>query len=371
MHPSWIEIDLAQFRKNIAIVRGVIGKSLYCLPVKANAYGHGLIKIGQEAEAAGVDYLGVAHLREGIELRKAGVTIPILVFGAIHEDQIGELIYHNLEFSISSQFKADLVAAKCKLKNLRCRVHLEVDTGMQRTGVRSKTALSLFEHVKKLEGIEVVGIYSHLATADVPNDPFAMKQISAFNSLLENRVFQGSNLIRHIGNSGGVSHYGESHLDMVRPSLLTFGYTNVIPGIKPCFSLKSRVSFFKVVEKGEGISYGHSYVTPKRTRIVTVPIGYGDGYLRMLSNRASVLIRGQRFPIVGAICMDQFMVDIGDAEVYVGDEVVLIGKQGNQEIPLTEIAHLCQTIPYEILCLFNNRLPRIYSHCQDTPNNVF
>lgn len=360
MHPSWIEIDLGQFRKNIGIVRRHIGKRLYCLPVKANAYGHGLCKMGLVAEEAGVDYLGVAHLQEGIELREAGVKIPILVFGAIHENQIAHLIQHNLEFSISSRFKADLVADKCKMKDLRCRVHLEVDTGMQRTGVRTATATTLFDHVKKLDSIEIVGVYSHFATADKPNDPFAEKQIQAFNSFVT-----GGSIIRHMANSGGTAHYPHAHFNMVRPSLLTFGYLpsnapESLQGIAPCFSLKSKVSYFKVVGAGEGISYGHSYITPKQTRIVTVPIGYGDGYRRSLSNRASVLIRGKKFPIVGTICMDQFMVDVGDSEVYVGDEVVLIGKQGDEEILLTDIAKLCDSIPYEVLCLFNDRLPRTY-----------
>jgi alanine racemase len=364
-HPSWIEIDLDQFRKNIAIVRRHIGSCLYCLPVKANAYGHGLCTVGLTAERAGIDYLGVAHLQEGVELRNAGVKIPILVFGAIHEDQISDLIEYNLEFSLSSPFKADLVAAQCRLKNLRCRVHLEVDTGMQRTGVRVATAPSFFGHVKKLEGIEVVGIYSHFATAEKCNDLVARKQMSAFQGLMKDPAFEGASLIWHMAGSGGVAHYADAHFDMVRPSLLTFGYLPVgsspsLQGIAPCFTLKSKVSYFKVVQKGEGISYGHSYTTSKQTRIVTVPIGYGDGYRRALSNQASVLIRGKLFPVVGMVCMDQLMVDVGDAEVYVGDEVVLIGKQGDKEILLTEIAELCDSVPYEVLCLFNNRLPRVF-----------
>ncbi|MGD0665167.1 MAG: alanine racemase [Rhabdochlamydiaceae bacterium] len=356
-HPSWIEIDLKQFKKNIGIIRAHIGGSLYCLPVKANAYGHGLCAIGKAAEEAGVDYLGVAHLQEGIQLRQAGVKLPILVLGAIHEDQISELINYNMEFSISSKFKADLVASKCKEMNQSCRVHLEVDTGMQRTGVRYETALHLYEHIKTLGGVEVVGVYSHLATAD----SFADKQIEIFKALMQEPPFQGAKLIRHIANSGGVTHFSKSHLDMVRPSLMTFGYaSDSFKEIAPCFSLKSKVSYFKVVEKGEGVSYGHSYYTTKRTRIVTIPIGYGDGFRRALSNRGSVLIRGKKYPIVGTICMDQFMVDAGDDEMYVGDEVVLIGKQGNEEILLTDIAKLCDTIPYEVLCLFNERLPRVY-----------
>lgn len=351
-HPAWIEIDLVQFKKNIAIVRQQIGSKLFCLPVKANAYGHGICQISKAAVEAGVDYLGVSCLAEGIQLRRAGIGIPILVLGAIHEDQIDDFSRYNLEFTISSRFKADLVA---KAAQKKCRIHLEVDTGMQRTGVRCSTALQLIQYLREQPCFEVVGVYSHLASADHPDDPIAKKQLASFFELVQHPHFDG--LICHIANSGGVLHFPTSHQMMVRPGLISFGYGALT---SPCFSLKAKVSYFKVVEKGEGISYGHTYVTQKRTRIVTIPIGYGDGYRRALSNKGSVLIRGKKYPVVGAVCMDQFMVDVGDQEVYVGDEVVLIGKQGREEIALEEMANLCDTIPYEILCAWNDRIPRYY-----------
>lgn len=357
-HPSWIEVDLIQFKKNISIIRNFIGDKLICLPIKANAYGHGLCGIAVAAEEAGVDYLAVAHLQEGIVLRGAGVTLPILVLGAIHEDQIVDLLHYNLEISISSMYKAKLVAEVCNKTKQTCKIHIEVDTGMQRTGVRPNTAGELLLYAQKAGCFEIRGVYSHLARADEPSDPFTHCQIETFRALLS--TFAGHSFIAHLANSGGVLFYPDSHFDMVRPSFLTFGY-HPLPGIAPCFSLKTKISYFKVVEAEQGISYGHSHVTAKKTRIVTLPIGYGDGYRRCLSNRAEVLIRGKRFPIVGAICMDQCMVDIGETEAFVGEEVVLIGRQGDGEIPLEEIAALCDTIPYEILCSFNDRLPRVYS----------
>lgn len=364
-HPTWIEIDLKQFKKNIALIRSYIGSSLFCLPVKANAYGHGLTSMAKASEEAGVDYLAVAHLQEGVELRLAGIKIPILVLGAIHEDQIVDLIHFDLDFTISSKFKADLVAKECQSIKKKCRVHMEVDTGMQRTGVRCETAPSLFEHLKKLGCFEVVGVYSHFATADIPKHPFTKEQMQAFNQLFQHPLLAEAKLIRHIANSGGVAYLQNSHLDMVRPSLLTFGYLGEqVPAplneVAPCFSLKAKISYFKVVGAGKGISYGLSYTTARDTRIVTVPLGYGDGFRRALSNKGSVLIRGKKFPIVGTVCMDQFMVDVGQNEVYVGDEVVMIGKQANEELSLLEMARLCDTIPYEVLCLFNDRIPRIY-----------
>lgn len=364
-HPAWIEVDLKQFKKNISIIKKYIGNTLFCLPVKANAYGLGLCPIAKAAVDAGVDYLAVAHLQEGVKLRAANISIPILVLGAIHEDQIQDLINFDLELTISSKFKADLVAEKCKQMNKRCSVHVEVDTGMQRTGVRTSTAKMLFGHLKTLDCFDIKGIYSHLATAEHPQDPIASKQIQSFTTLMNDPIFDGIPLIKHLANSGGLAHFPESHFDMIRSSLIAFGYPphsvpEPLADIAPCFSLKAKVAYFKVVEAGEGISYGHSYITKQRTRVVTIPVGYGDGYRRALSNQGSVLIRGKRFPIVGTICMDQFMVDIGNHEVYVGDEAVLIGKQKDQEIPLQEVAKLCGTIPYEILCSFNERIPRIY-----------
>ncbi len=356
-HPAWIEIDLAQFKKNIAAIRKHIGKRLFCLPVKANAYGHGLIPMSLAACEAGVDYLAVAHLQEGALLREAGILLPILVLGAIHEDQVEDLLRYNLEFSISSKFKADLVTKKCQRK---CRVHLEVDTGMQRTGVRVESAAPLYEYMRGLGCLDIVGIYSHLATADIPNHPFTKTQVKRFVDLIGSPPFNKLSLIRHLANSAGVVYYPEAYLDMVRPSLLTFGYSEDFPDVAPCFSLKAKISYFKVVGQGEGIGYGHSYVTKKSTRIVTIPVGYGDGYLRELSNKGSVLIRGKRYPIVGTICMDQFMVDIGDDEAYVGEEVVLLGSQGKEFLSVLEIAKRLGTIPYEILSRLNHRLPRIY-----------
>jgi alanine racemase len=363
-HPSWIEIDLGQFKQNISIIRRHIGSALFCLPVKANAYGHGLCVMGKAAEEAGVDYLAVAHLQEGVKLRLAGIKLPILVLGAIHQEQIAELLAYNLELSISSQFKADLVAAQCGGK--KCRIHLEVDTGMQRTGVRPSSLPALFDHVQQLGCFEVVGIYSHLARTARVDAPYVEKQIKQYGDVLSDSRFSKAPFLRHIAGSSATSYFPASHFDMVRPSLLTFGYLPDCPpetlkGIAPCFSVKTKVSYFKVVEAGQGIGYEHQYITSCQTRIVTIPIGYGDGYRRCLSNRARVLIRGKRFPIVGKICMDQCMVDIGDGQAYVGDEVVLIGKQGNEEISLKEIATLCDTNLYEVLCFFNERLPRVYT----------
>lgn len=357
-HPAWIEVDASQFRKNLASIRRLSQAGLLCLPIKANAYGHGLIEIARIAEEEGVDYLGVSCLQEALFVRKALIDLPILVFGAIHEMQIPELIEWGFEFTISSLFKAKLVEDACTQLKKRCRVHIKVDTGMQRTGVRPESSASLIAFLEKSPFIEIVGIYSHLATADTPQDRNTEQQIRLFRELKEH--YRDRGWIWHLANSGGVLYYPESHFDMIRPGLLCYGYAPSQKWVEvdPCFSLRARVSYFKVVGKGQGISYGHHYRTAVMSRVVTVPIGYGDGYRRSLYKKAQVLIGGRRFQISGAICMDQFMVDVGKAEVFVGDEVTLLGKQGEAEITLEELSLWGDSIPHEILSAFTERLPR-------------
>lgn len=365
-HPAWIEVDLQQFKKNLHCIRQYIGNSKLCIPIKANAYGHGLKQIAKAAQEAKVDYLGVSCLQEGAILREAGIQLPILVLGAIHEAQIPELLKYQLEFTISSHYKAKLVAEKCLQLQQKAKVHLEMDTGMQRTGVKPETAVHLLNYLYETQCFEVVGLYSHFATADNPNDDFTQYQINIFQDFIhKNIISQNRKLICHLANSGGLCYFPESHLDMVRPGLLAYGYfpkhkIKALADIKPCFSLKAKIAYFKVVDANQGISYGHCYKTQQRTRIVTVPLGYGDGFRRALSNRGHVLIGGHKYPIAGTVCMDQFMVDIDHQEAYVGDEVTLIGKQGSLELSLEEMAAHCDTITYEILCGFNNRLPRFY-----------
>jgi alanine racemase len=221
-HPSWIEVDLDQFRANLKVIRSRIGSRRLCFPVKANGYGHGLIQMSLAAQEFGVDMIAVSCLQEGIDLRRAGIVCPILVFGAIHEEQIDSLIEHDLEFSISSKFKADRVASRVHAKP--CRVHLEVDTGIHRTGMRPETAYALYEEMKWQDCFEIVGIYSHLATGDLPGNPFVQKQIDAF-SKLKARI-SDPKIVWHLANSGGVSYYPDSYFDMVRPGLLCYGLTS-------------------------------------------------------------------------------------------------------------------------------------------------
>lgn len=362
-HPAWIEVDLQLFKKNIAAIRTHVKQRKICLPIKANAYGHGLIPIAKAAVDAGVDYLAVSCLQEAILLRRANIRCAILVLGPIYPNQIKYFLQHELEITVSSLAKAKYVAeAFNELKHPHpIKIHVEIETGMQRTGVRIESSAPLFDYIDQHPFLQLQGIYTHLATADDENNLFTQQQIQRFLSFVQEIRQRYPMVIFHMANSGGTYYYPESHLDMVRPGKLAFGYYQTkISLTQPIFSIKARVSYFKVVRKGQGISYNHHFITTEDTRIVTIPIGYGDGYRRALSNKGEVLIHGKRHPIVGVICMDQFMVNIGQDSAYVGDEVVLVGKQGNEEITLDELARLCDTVSSEILVNFNDRLPHLY-----------
>lgn len=360
-HPAWFEVDLGRLCGNLVRIREHVRHRLVCCILKANAYGHGLVPIAKAAEASRqVDFFGVAHLSEAVALRNAGIALPILVLGAIHEDQIEDLIRYRVEFTISSFYKARLVAEQAERALASCLVHVEVDTGMRRTGVRPESAFALIDYLLSKPCFSLRGVYSHLAMSETPNDETTLRQIESLVRLKEKISLSG--LLWHLANSGGIAFYPDSWLDMVRPGLFCYGLSlpGAFPGLQPCLELKAKISYFKVVAAGEGISYGHLYRTENEARVVTIPVGYGDGYRRDFSNRMQVLIRGKSYRIAGAVCMDQFMVDIGSNEAYVGDEAVLLGRQGNALITLGEMASLSGTDPREILCHFNERIPRLY-----------
>ncbi|MFN8769607.1 MAG: alanine racemase [Neisseriaceae bacterium] len=371
MHYTRIEIKKNTFINNICVTRNWISKFKpevkYCLPVKANAYGHGLIEIARLAQNY-VDYFGVACLDEGAKLRTSGIDKPILVFGAFSELQVGGLIQYNLEITISSLYKAKLVSEFCEVRGLIAKVHIKIDTGMNRVGVRVESAKELIDFVCENKCFELVGIYSHLACGDLIDDEYTLMQIDLFSLCCNYARKQAPNIICHLSNSAGVINYPGSLFDMVRPGIMSYGYSPSdgafpaeLSGIKPCLSLISEITYFKVVKENQGISYNHKYITKGTTRVVTIPIGYGDGYKRALSNIGEVIIRGKKYTISGNICMDMLMVDIGiDSVAYVGDEVILIGTQGDEEILLQDVANKCNTISYEILCGFNDRILRVF-----------
>lgn len=364
--PTRIRVDLDALSHNLRALRAHTGVPVMAI-VKANAYGHGLVPVGLHLQAQGVEQLGVAFLEEGIALRQAGVHLPILVMGGIFGPQAAALIAHDLEITVSSLDKLRQVEAAAEALGRTATVHLKIDTGMERIGVHSYHAGPFIEAAVASRWCRVKGVYSHLSCADEPESPMTARQLERFLEACAHFERIGAPMpLRHLANSGGVLHFPGTHLDMVRPGIALYG---VLPdpasrptvALRPALSLVSQVVYFKVVPAGQPVSYGATWAPGTDTRVVTVPIGYGDGFPRALSSRGEVLIRGQRHPIVGRICMDQFMVDIGPAgTAYNEDEVVLIGHQGGRDIRCEEVAQAAGTIPYEILVGLNGRIPREY-----------
>lgn len=364
--PTRIRVDLDALSHNLAAIRARTGVPVMAI-VKANAYGHGLVPVALHLQAQGVDQLGVAFVEEAKLLRRSGVRIPILVMGGIYGPQLGELIGHDLEITVSSLDKLRQVEAAAEAMGRRAAVHLKIDTGMERIGVHSYSAGPFIEAAAASRWCELRGVYSHLACADDPDSPMTAQQLERFLETCRHFERIGAPMPRrHLANSGGVLHFPETHLDMVRPGIALYGVlpdpaSRPAPDLRPALSLVSQVVYFKVVKAGNSVSYGATWTAAQDTRVVTVPIGYGDGYPRALSSRGEVLIRGRRHRIVGRVCMDQFMVDLGpDGTGYNEDEVVLIGVQDGERIACEDVAIAAGTIPYEILTGLNERIPRLY-----------
>ena len=366
MRPSFIEVDLNILTHNLRLIREHIDNRPVMAVVKSNAYGHGLVRVSHLYEQLGVHSLGVALLEEGIILRKSGITLPIAVFGGVLIEQIPELMEWDLEFFVPSTDVLNYTEKFCKTQNRRASIHLKIDSGMGRIGTIAENSESLIVSALESEHINIKAVCSHFACADDPDDPMTLEQIDRFLEAVS--VFDKlgvSTPLRHIANSGGVLYFPQSHLDIVRPGIIMYGvYPEQdcprILELKPALKLKSKVSFHKSIPPGFSISYGATWTSESNANISTIPLGYGDGYPRQISNRGEVLIKGKRCAIVGRVCMDQFMVNCKSENQKAGDEVILIGEQDGQGITVEEMSKWAETIPYEILTNLNERLPRTY-----------
>ena len=366
--PTRVVVDLGALSHNLAAIRQRVRVPVMGI-VKANAYGHGLVPVARHLEAQGVDQLGVAFLEEGIALRRAGVSVPILVLGGIFGPQVAGFIRHDLDITVSSLDKLRQVEAAAEALGRKAGVHLKIDTGMERIGVHSYSCGPFVEAAVASRWIDIKGVYSHLACADDPGSSITESQVERFAEACAHFERIGAPMpARHLANSGGVLHFPETWLDLVRPGIALYG---VLPDpasrrtidLRPALSLVSQVVYFKVVRAGNTVSYGATWTAKGDTRLVTIPIGYGDGWPRALSSKGEVLVRGSRRPIAGRICMDQFMVDLGaDGTAFNEDEVVLIGAQGSEAISAEDVARVAGTIPYEILTGLNERIPREHRH---------
>ena len=368
---AWAEIDLDCIAGNVAEVRRIVGTRTEIMAVvKADAYGHGVTDTVQTLLDAGVSRLAVSMLDEALQLRQCGVDAPILVLGYTDPKRAVDVLHGNITQTVFSHDLAVALSMAAQAEGRTIRVHVKIDTGMSRVGfMPGYSAVKDVVAISRLPGIVIEGIFTHFSTADEPDPRFTDHQFELFESILSELNRIGVMIpLRHADNSAGLLAHPLTILDMVRPGIVLYGLLPA-PGIRtggialrPAMSLKAHVILLKEIAAGTPVSYGRKWVAERPSRIATIPVGYADGYSRLFSNHARVLVNGQYAPIVGTVCMDQCMVDVTDVtgEVKTGDEVVLFGEQGGCRIAVEELAELAGTIPYEIVCLIGKRIPRVY-----------
>ncbi len=364
---NYVTVDLAAIRNNYLVMRKQVPQDVRIMPViKADAYGHGMIPVAKTLAGEGVQDFAVALVEEGVALRREGITARILVLGAAMEDAVSVAVENDLTQTVFTVQMLGLIDREASRQGRKACVHIKLDTGMNRIGLRTEAeAASLAEALKQASHVEVTGIYTHFASADEPQQDgtlnhFCQEQLGRFRTL---RQYFDSSIPAHVANSAMSLLSPEAYFSMIREGISLYGYPPVHTQLTftPALSWKTEIVHIKHISKGETIGYGRSFTAPEDMKIATVAVGYGDGYHRAISNQGQMLVNGHRVPIVGRICMDQTMIDITHLpSVSIGDEVVLIGEQNNQTITAQEVANWADTISYEVLLGITARVPRLY-----------
>ena len=362
-------IHLDHIRANLLAIRAAIGATRKMLiAVKANAYGHGAVAVARLAEQAGVDWLGIATVPEGLQLRAAGIGLPILKLSPAFPEEMAAAVQAGLTLTVCDQANVEALEAVCAALPAQADVHLAVDTGMSRIGVQPLHAPELTRCIARCPHLRLQGCFTHLPVSDAADPTYTQAQVTRFRAAVaavEEALGHPLDLV-HCANSGAVLGHPEAWMDLVRPGIMIYGFypdagtPRSIP-LLPGLSLRTRVSFLKKVTAGTRVGYGLTWTAPADTWIATLPVGYADGFNRLFSNRGRVLVGGRSCPVVGRVCMDQTMVDLGpETAVRVGDEAVLIGRSGDLEITVDEWAAVLGTISYEVTCQINARVERVY-----------
>ncbi len=366
--PTCAEIDLGAVKYNYSEIKKLVGsKTKVMAVVKANAYGHGILEVAKTLSGIDVDYFGVATVDEALNLRRNNIRTPILVLGCVTKEEIRPMVENDITITLGNDDLIPLIDKVSLNLKKKAKAHIKIDTGMGRIGVWHREAVGFIRTISKTSSIVLEGIYTHFASAGHDNF-FTNYQLESFEEIINESAQIGIDIpLKHVANSIGVIDIPRSHFNLVRPGIIIYGmypkrhFVNIVK-LKPAMSLKTKIVFLKDTPAGRSISYGRTYITQKPTKVATLPIGYADGYGRILSNKAEVLVRGKRAKVIGKVTMDQTMIDVGHIkEVQIGDEVVLIGKQGKDIITIDELAKLSATIPYEIVCSITDRVPRSYS----------
>ena len=370
LYQTHARIHLQNIRSNIEGIRRTVGEQRKILiAVKANAYGHGAVEVARMAEAIGIDWLGIATVPEGIELRNAGISLPILKFSPAFPEEMQAAVDNDITLSVCERENSEKLNEIATELGRKINVHLKIDTGMGRIGVTPQDAPKFAQYIEtECPNLHLQGVFTHLPVSDSADTTYTQEQITLFAATVDNlqkRIGRKIELV-HCANSGGVLAHPASWFDMVRPGIMIYGFypsseTLQSIDLKPGLSFITRVSFIKKVNAGTTIGYGRTWSAPEDTWIATIPVGYADGFNRLFSNRGRVLIKGRSYPIVGRVCMDQSMVNLGpQTEICVGDEVILIGRSGNLEISAYEWAEKLNTITYEVICQINHRVQRLF-----------
>jgi len=369
--PTWAEIDLDALAHNLRVIRQRVGREMKVLAaVKANAYGHGAVECARRLEAEGVDWFGVALPEEGIELRKSGISRPILCLGGFWRGQESACLQYQLTPVVDRLDETEALDRAAHDAGIKANVHLKIDTGMGRLGVRSEKISQLCEGLQRLANIRVDGLMTHLAAADDQAlDEFTTNQLRRFEDGVRVCRDHGIDPVYvHVANSAATFAFSQGVGNMVRPGGSLYGFVRDVfpanierPALKPVMSVHSRITLLKSVGPGEKLGYGCTFETKRESLIGTIPIGYDDGYRRLLSNRGQMIVRGHFAPVVGRISMDMTLIDVTDVpNVTIDDYVTLLGSEGEVEITAEDLGELAGTISYEITCGISNRVPRIY-----------
>ncbi|EEH98918.1 alanine racemase [Clostridium tertium] len=369
LHPIWAEINLNNLIYNIDQIKKKSGNSEIIGVVKANAYGHGAVEISKVLLNHGINRLAVANIVEAIELRENEIKAPIMLLGISEDYAIDALLEYDVEPTISTYEFAMNLNNKANALNKTVNIHIAMDSGMGRIGFRKNDkGLEDIINISKLSNLKIESIFSHFSTADSKDKSYSLRQLEIYNTFLDKLQEAGVYINKkNLSNSAAIIDLPESHYDYVRPGIIQYGYypSDEVDknhfDIKHVLTWKTKIIHIKEVEENEYIGYGQTFKTSRKTVVATLPVGYADGYSRGLSNKGKVIINGQLAPIIGNVCMDQFMVDITDIEnVHLGNEVILLGSDGNVKFDADDIAKLTNTISYEVLCLIGRRAPRIY-----------
>jgi len=370
LYQTQVLIHLDHIRANLSAIRKAVGPGRRILiAVKANAYGHGAVAVSRMAEQAGMDWLGVATVPEGLQLREAGIRLPILKLSPAFPEEMAAAVRGGVTLAMCDQANAEALEAVCAAMDARCDVHLVIDTGMSRIGVQPLGAPGLAAFLEeRCPRLRLQGVFTHLPVSDDADPTYTEAQVQRFKTAVEaveTRIGRKLELV-HCANSGAVLGHPEAWLDLVRPGIMIYGFypdsgtPRTVP-LLPGLSFLTRVSFLKKVTAGTRVGYGLTWAAPEDTWIATIPVGYADGFNRLFSNRGRVLIGGRSYPVAGRVCMDQSMVNLGPAtSVRVGDPVTLIGRDGDEEITVNEWAKALGTITYEVTCQINARVERVY-----------